>query len=61
MRGGALAFARIRHFGVARSNAELSLMNIDGLPLWLAAKEENTGEVVDTSALLVHFSIFLGV
>lgn len=59
MRGGALAFARIRHFGITKANAELWLMSAGELPLWLAANDKNADETVDSPALQRHFRIFL--
>lgn len=60
MRGGALAFARIRHFGISNTNADLWLMSTGELPKWLVVIDENPSETVDSAALQRHFQIFLG-
>ena len=43
MRGGALAFARVTHFGMPRSGEELRLVHADVFPRWVAAKGEPIG------------------
>lgn len=55
MRGHALAFARITHFGMPRETADLRLVHAETLPHWLS----ETG-VVESTELLRHFEIFLG-
>lgn len=61
MRGGALAFARIRHFGMSKANAELMLIKKDTAPAWAVETGENTMLEFDSHALREHFRIFLGV
>lgn len=56
MRGGALAFARITHFGMPKSNTEFRLIRIGSSPEWEAAPGEN----LTTAGLRRHFGIFLG-
>lgn len=60
MRGGALAFARLTHFGLPKSNAELMLLRADNMPAWTAVIGENTVRELDSEALREHFRIFLG-
>ena len=40
MRGGALAFARVSHFGMPRSGEELRLVQADVFPRWVGNKDE---------------------
>lgn len=60
MRGGALAFARVRHFGMPKSNDELMLINRENVPFWTVVIEENVVREFDSDALREHFRIFLG-
>jgi hypothetical protein len=61
MRGGALAFARIRHFGIPKSNEELRLIKKEETPVWAAEISDNALRDFDSHSLLEHFRIFLGV
>ena len=56
MRGAALAFGRITHFGLPRESTELKLVHGDDLPHWVGEK----GETIETSQLKRHFEVFLG-
>ena len=56
MQKGALAFARLVHFGMPRSGAELKLGFGDSLPEW----RDDNGLVVDTQSLENHIRILLG-
>lgn len=60
MRGGALAYARITHFGIAKHNAELVLLQLNAAPAWHALSDEKTGEHFKAESLVGHFRIFLG-
>ena len=55
MQKGALAYARISHFGMPKRGAEIRLIHGEDLPQWL----DETGETVDVRALTQHFDIFL--
>lgn len=55
MRGGALAFAQIRHFGLPRAGTELRLVHSDDLPQWL----DDTGSAVDIETVRGHIDLFL--
>lgn len=55
MRGGALAAARIQHFGMPKSGAELLLVRSGDLPAW---NYEN-GKPFDSQSLAEHFKLFL--
>ena len=60
MRGGSLAAARITHFGMAKHNAELLLVQSNGAPLWTEAKNDGSRVLFDSKNLNRHFQIFLG-
>ncbi len=55
MHKGALAFARITHFGMPKKNAELRLVHAETIPRWLADGKLE----VDTAELRRHFDVFL--
>ena len=59
MRGNALAVARIVHFGMKESDANLSLVRFEGVPRWFAEagvmREEFRFE-----NLIRHFATFIG-
>src|SRR5688572_5536793 len=56
MRGGALAAARIRHFGMPAADAELVLVREEETPAWNCV----TGGRFDSESLFQHFRILLG-
>jgi hypothetical protein len=61
MRGGALAAARLAHFGMARENAELLLVRRGTeAPNWFAAGENGERALFDTAQVNRHFRVFLG-
>lgn len=60
MRGGALAIARITHFGMAKSNAELMLMRLGDAPAWFEVLSERERGEFGARHLVEHFRIFLG-
>jgi len=55
MKNGALAFARITHFGMPKSAAEYRLVRAESLPHWL----DEADLIVDSREILRHFGIFL--
>ena len=59
MRGGALAAARITHFGMAKHNAELLLVQLNGAPVWFTAENGGRRILFDSNNLNRHFQIFL--
>lgn len=61
MRGGALAFARLVHFGQAKHNAELMLIRAkDSAPQWFSLDRAGSRTPFDSNNLREHFKIFLG-
>ncbi len=59
MRGGALAQARISHFGMSKENAELSLLLQKDLPEWFSIGENGKRTQIISENLRRHFQIFL--
>lgn len=60
MRGGALAFARITHFGFAKENADLALHSLDRVPQWFVIADEQRRISFSIADLRRHFEVFLG-
>ncbi|MEO5858799.1 MAG: hypothetical protein ABIR33_07605 [Pyrinomonadaceae bacterium] len=60
MRGGALAIAKISHFGITKMNAELHLKPAESGPGWVAIHADRASIPADESFLRQHFSVFLG-
>ncbi len=60
MRGGALAIAKVSHFGIARMSAELHLKPSESGPGWVAYYADGASIAADETFLRQHFSIFLG-
>jgi len=54
MRGGPLAIARIRHFGMPRANSEILLVKGDATPEW-----SDSGTNFTSEHLRRHFTVFL--
>lgn len=59
MRGGALAVARITHFGISKHNAELFLLQSDETPNWFAIDKNGKRDLFDARNLQQHFQVFL--
>ncbi len=59
MRGGALAGARISHFGISKHNAELLLIKSDDFPNWFLVDNDGKRTLFDSNNLQQHFRIFL--
>ena len=55
MREGALAFARITHFGMSKFGAEYRLVHAESLPNWI----DDGDSLIDSVALGRHFDLFL--
>jgi len=58
MRGGALAIARIVHFGMPKANIDLSLVKREDAPVWITVAEELRSTEFNSTGLLQHFEIF---
>lgn len=60
MRGGSLAHARISHFGISKSNAELALIrSSENVPQWSFATRDGRRQLFDSNNLRAHFNLFL--
>lgn len=60
MRGGALACAKISHFGMSKSNAELILIKIgQDAPFWASIDKNGVRNELVSENLREHFRIFL--
>lgn len=59
MRGGALALARITHFGMSKRNADLILLKIENSPVWFSVDQAGRRAEFHSSHLQNHFKIFL--
>jgi len=60
MRGGALAAARISHFGISKHNAELVLILEKNVPSWFSVEKTGKRELFDAKNLQRHFQVFVG-
>ncbi len=59
MRGGGLAFARLRHFGIPKANVDMALFMNGQKPVWQLLTEERTAEQVNSHALIAHISLLI--
>ncbi|QYO66608.1 hypothetical protein [Leptolyngbya sp. 7M] len=57
MRGGALAFGRIRHFGIPNAGVELGLIKAQAEPIWFVFEDERPSEPFDEVAIEEQFRI----
>lgn len=60
MRGGSLAIARFRHFGMPKANAEIALIKGDSVPIWSYTSNTDPKTGFTTMDVRKHFAIFLG-
>ena len=60
MRGGALAAARIKHFGFREFNADLALRRTDELPRWFTLSTDGSATSFEADDLRRHFETLLG-
>lgn len=60
MRGGALAFARITHLGMPKSNEELGLYRIGNTVDWAFVEDEKAAMPFTSADIVRHFMIFHG-
>lgn len=60
MRGGALAAARIRHFGISEANEELILVQSADAPEWALSLGDRQGPPFRLDDVRRHFGLFLG-
>ncbi len=60
MRGGALAAAKLTHFGISRSNVELLLIKGEAAPHWRQVADGKATLDFELDGLARHFKIFVG-
>ena len=60
MRGGALAGAKLTHFGIGKHNAELLLIHSNGELNWISIDKNGGKNIFDSRHLNRHFQIFTG-
>ncbi len=60
MRGGGLAVARLRHFGIPKANIELALTMGRETPVWRLLSEDKPGDPIDSGYLLSHLMLLIG-
>jgi hypothetical protein len=60
MRGGALACAKITHFGFSKMNEELVLLRYQNSPQWFSIVDEIIRASFNIQSLRKHFEVFLG-
>lgn len=60
MRGGALAAARIAHFGMKKHDEEIILLRDEDFPNWFSIGIDGKKEVFNSVHLRRHFGIFTG-
>lgn len=60
IKGGALACAKINHFGFRKQNEELVLLQYDGSPQWFSIDGENHRITFNMRGFKKHFETFLG-
>ncbi|MGI9036928.1 MAG: hypothetical protein ACR2GD_12950 [Pyrinomonadaceae bacterium] len=61
IRGGGLACARLSHFGMSKSNAELLLVrSAENAPQWYSVDREGRRQLFNSNNLQNHFNLFLG-
>ncbi len=60
MRGGALACARLTHFGISKHNIDLLLIQSNKLVNWVSIGKNGEKLIFDSRRLNHHFQIFTG-
>lgn len=60
MRGGALAAARLAHFGMKKHDEEIILLRDEDFPNWFSIGIDGKREVFNSMNLRKHFEIFVG-
>jgi hypothetical protein len=60
MRGGMLAFARFRHFGLPKAGIEAALYRTGDFPVWRLLSDEKVGPDIHSDDLHRHISLLTG-
>lgn len=59
MRGGMLAFARFRHFGLPKAGMDAALYQAERSPVWRQMREEAAGDIIHSDDLLRHIMLLI--
>jgi hypothetical protein len=59
MRGGALAVAHIRHFGLKQHGKDLALLKSGDRPAWFEIDSDNTARPVELESFIRHMSLLI--
>jgi hypothetical protein len=59
MRGGMLAFARFRHFGLSKAGMEAALYRAGDSPVWRVLADEKVGSDIHSDDLHRHVSLLI--
>jgi hypothetical protein len=59
MRGGALAMARLSHFGLKEHNTELALRKTEELPEWFELRIDGSSEIFGAESVKRHFGLLV--
>jgi hypothetical protein len=59
MRGGALAVAHVRHFGLKQHGMDLALLKTDERPAWFEIDSDNTARPVKLESFIRHMSLLI--
>jgi hypothetical protein len=59
MRGGALAVAHIRHFGLRQHGTDLALLKTGDSPAWFEIDSDNTARPVELESFIRHMSLLI--
>ncbi len=57
MRGGGLAMARLRHFGIAAKNVEIALTGTSGPPVWRVVRDDAMQDEIRSDFLRSHVDL----
>ncbi len=60
VRGGGLARANIRHFGIKDANKSLLLVTSKGVPRWISVDSQGSDQGISESQLRRHITTLLG-
>lgn len=59
LRGGALAFARFRHFGMPKANIEVALFGSEKSPVWKVFSDNGAGPDIHSDDLKGHIALLI--
>jgi hypothetical protein len=59
MRGGALAVAQVRHFGIKEHSSDLALLKTGESSAWFEIDSDNTARPLEPESLVRHMSVLI--